>query len=175
MLVNKISKLLPNNQKIYLANHLFYAVKFLSTAKNLNENTKSGIKSDNFDDSLNDLTSSVPDFEEAIERQENFKKRVEQLRDVSRFSKINAAKKYRSELPVLSPLQDNYLKTDRFYRKLYSRLGKSSGIEVGLAWPHKKALEKIVKEENEYDLNLGQKINILIERKKQNYDESIKL
>jgi hypothetical protein len=177
MLISKISKFLPNNQNKYLSNQIYYTAQYLSTAKNeLEVTTKStDIKSENFDDNLNDLTSSVPDFEEAIKRQENFKKRVEKLRNVSRFSKINALKKHRSELPVLNALQEQYLKTDRFYRKLYSRLGKSSGIEVGLAWPHKEELEKYIKEEKEYDLTLEQKINILIERKKNKYVESIQL
>jgi hypothetical protein len=172
MYVRKISKFLPKVQNKYLIDQSNYAVQYLSTTKNKLE---SGAISENFDDGLNDLTSSVPDFEEAIERQESFKKRVEKLRDVSRFSKINALKKHRSELPMLSPLQEYYLKTDRFYRKLYSRLGISSGIEVGLAWPHKEELEKIIKEEKDYDLTLEQKVNILIERKKKKYEDSVKL
>lgn len=122
-----------------------------------------------------DTLATTPELEEAVEREENFKKKVEELRDVSRFKKLNALKKHREQELVLCSLQEHYLKKPDFYRRQYARLGKSSGIEPGLIWPHKEELKTMIKEEKEFDLQLDDKIKILIERKTLKHESLKKL
>ena len=43
--------------------------------------------------------------------------------------------------------------------------GKASGIEAGVAWPNKTELNDLIKQENELEMSLEQKINVFIERK----------
>jgi hypothetical protein len=122
-----------------------------------------------------DFIVNIPEAEEAIEREEKFKRHVEKMRDVSRFTKRTALEKHRGNLPTFSDPEARYLKEPKYFRKYYALFGKASGIEPGIAWPHKQELQEIIKEEKEYDLTLEQKVNILIERKQKKYEEFMKM
>lgn len=122
-----------------------------------------------------EFASNIPEAEEALEREENFRKYVETKRDVSRFSKLTAAKKHRQEVPSYSDQESDYLKDFKYFRKVYSRFGKQSGIDPGVSWPDQETLKNIVKEEKEYDLSLEQKIKILIERKNAAKEDYLKM
>lgn len=132
-------------------------------------------ESQNKDSEDNDFIVNIPEAEEAIEKEEKFKNYVEKMRDVSRFSKRTALEKYRGTRPTFSDPEARYLKDPKYFRKHYASLGKASGIEPGVAWPHKQELQEIIKEEKEYDLTLEQKVKILIERKQNQHDEFMKM
>lgn len=121
--------------------------------------------SDTKDDELTQFAPNIPEAEEESEKKENFKKMIELKRDVSRFSKITPYNKFKKNLPTYTDSEADYLKTERYFRRIYSRFGKESGIEPGIAWPTKSQLQNLIKEEKEYDLTLEQKIDILVERK----------
>ncbi|CAF0932814.1 unnamed protein product [Brachionus calyciflorus] len=118
-----------------------------------------------FDQIPAEFAPNIPDAEEAHEREVAFRQLIESKRDVSRFSNKTAYNKYKNIMPTYSDSQAKYLKTERYFRKVYSKFGKASAIESGIAWPSKSQLEKLIKEEKEYDLTLEQKVNILIEKK----------
>lgn len=122
-------------------------------------------KSSASSDSTLDYLTNVPDAEEAIEKEENFRKYVERKRDVSRFSKHVAAIKHRNEIPVFNNPNISALKNVSFYRRTYAKLGNSSQVDPGLCWPHKQELMEIINDEKEYDLTLEQKVKMLVERK----------
>jgi len=132
-------------------------------------------ESQNKDSDDNDISINIPEAEEAIEREEKFKKYVEMKRDVSRFSRRTAREKYRDMRPTFSDPEARYLKQPNYFRKYYALLGKESNIEPGVAWPHKQELKEIIKEEKEFDLTLEQKVKILIERKQKQHDEFFKM
>lgn len=125
--------------------------------------------------SSTDFMPNIPDAEEALEREERFRRYVERSRDVSRFSKKTAENKYRKVLPTFSDPESRLLNNQQYFRKIYSTFGKSSGIEAGVAWPHKQELQNMIQEEAEYDLSLEQKIKTLIERKTAEKDAYQKL
>lgn len=118
------------------------------------------------DDSF-DIVGNIPEAEEQMEQERNFRDKIERMRDVSRFSKLSAALKYKNSIPTYSNIDDApYVKSDpSYFRKLYSRHGKASGVEAGLAWPNKKELNDLIYRETELELSLEQKINVFIERK----------
>lgn len=120
-----------------------------------------------------DFISNIPDAEEAVEREENFRQFVERSRDVSRFTKLKVKNKHLNQPPTT--LTNNQLRSANYFRKLYSQFGKASGIDPAIAWPHKNELENIINDEKEYDLTLEQKVNILIERKTEAKEKYLKL
>jgi len=117
-----------------------------------------------------DITTNIPDAEESMEREEKFRNHVEKMRDVSRFGNTKAELKYKMKIPTYSDNEAMYLKQSRYFRGVYAKYGKESGIEPGVAWPSKQELFEKIREENEYDLTLKQKINMLIERKQNEID-----
>ena len=122
-----------------------------------------------------DLTPNIPEAEEAQEREERFRQYVERSRDVSRFSKITALLKHKRQVPTYSDSEAKYLKDSKYFMKVMARYGLDSGIEPGIAWPSRKQLNSIIQEEKEYDLTLEQKINILIQRKKEEIEKVEKM
>lgn len=116
-------------------------------------------------DSEFDIATNIPDAEESIEKEEKFRKHVERMRDVSRFSKFTAENKYRKQIPTYSDKEALYLKQAKYFRNVYSKYGKSSGVEAGIAWPSKKELNELIQEEQAYGMSLKEKIDLLIERK----------
>jgi hypothetical protein len=119
-----------------------------------------------------DSTASLPDAEEVEEKKQRFREHVERTRNVGRFSKERARNKFYKILST--QLSEKQLNNENFFRYVYASHGKSSGIEPGVAWPHKSELENRIKLEKEYDLDLAQKIDILIKRKKDEADEYFK-
>lgn len=118
-------------------------------------------------DAAFDIIANIPEAEEQMEREQQFRERVERMRDVSRFSKLTAASKYRNKMPTYGDIENaSYIRNDpRYFRKLYALHGKASGIEAGLAWPNAKELNELVKREKELELSLEQKVKLLVERK----------
>ena len=116
--------------------------------------------------------STVPEVEESIEREADFRAYVEQMRNVSRFSKPSVQRKYYgAALNDETGLYDiqapvTKLKSDQnVFRRALAKYGKASGVEPGVAWPHLDELNKIIEEEKTCELTLEQKVNTLIERK----------
>lgn len=134
------------------------------------ENSNAGV-----DDSDFDITPNIPDAEESMEKEANFRKYVERMRDVSRFSQTRAEKKYKKVLPTYSDNEARYLNDPRYFRNVYSKYGKESGVEAGVAWPTRQELLNKIEEEKTYDLSLKQKIDILVERKTQEIQNIIDL
>lgn len=126
-------------------------------------------------DSDFDITPNIPDAEESMEKEANFRKYVERIRDVSRFSQTRAEKKYKKVLPTYSDNEARYLNDPRYFRNVYSKYGKESGVEPGIAWPTKQELLNKIEEEKTYDLSLKQKIDILVERKTEEIQNIIDL
>ena len=104
-----------------------------------------------------------------------FRKYVERIRDVSRFSQTRAEKKYKKILPTYTDNEARYLNDPKYYRNIYSKYGKESGIEAGAAWLTKQDLLKKIEEEKTYDLNLKQKIDILVKRKTEEIQNIVSL
>ena len=122
------------------------------------------------------LTPNIPEAEEALEQQVKYREYVERARDVSRMPRQNALRKLKQHLPIeYSDKDAQYLKTAKYFRKMYARYGQASGVEAALAWPSKQQLETLVKDEQEYDLTLRQKIEMLAERKQKEFDNYKKL
>lgn len=128
---------------------------------------KTDLKDEKFDDA-----PLSPQYEEQVEKEITFKNKVEAMRNVSRFSKPGLYNKYLKN-PI--KLTEEALKNTKYLRRIYAQHGEKSGIEPGIAWPHKAELEKILKEEQEYDLTLEQKIKMFIERKNSEIQEYQKL
>lgn len=114
-----------------------------------------------------DIIGNIPEAEELSEREQEFRERVERMRDVSRFSKLTARNKYKNTIPTFGNLEEaSYIKNDpKYFRKVYAKHGKVTGIEAGLAWPNKLELNELVKRETELELSLEQKVKLFIERK----------
>jgi hypothetical protein len=152
---------------------------------NLASNSKSGDEFQ-FDETTNstsfsqkpaeDLILNIPEAEEELEKQEKYRAFVERSRNVMRLPRSNAQRKLKKTLPIqYSDPDAQYLKNVNYYRKMYAKYGKASGIVVGLAWPSKEQLQTMIKDEQEYDLTLRQKVQILAERKKNELDSYVKL
>ena len=112
-----------------------------------------------------DLMATIPEAEEAREREEAFHRKVQQMRNVSRFHKEKLARLHNREMPVFTDPENLMLKSTRLYRKLYAKHGRESGINPGLAWPTAQELDTKIKFESEKGLTLEKKIGILVERK----------
>lgn len=152
---------------------------FLSILRYQNTSSKEvDFKTDDLnDDALSEFGPNIPEAEDAIEHEEKFRKYIESKRNVSRFSRVSVLKKHEKMLPTYSDPESDFLKSTKYFRKLYARFGKESGIEVGLAWPSRAQLQQTINEEKEYDLTLEQKIKILIERKTEqlsSYEKMVK-
>ena len=118
-----------------------------------------------------EITTNIPEAEESLEREEKFRQYVERMRDVSRFSKVTAAEKHRgSRVPTYSDPEALYLKKPSYFRRIYSKFGRLSGIEPGVAWLNKTEMLNLINEEKEHNLSLEQKINIFIKRKQEEMD-----
>ncbi|RNA39226.1 growth arrest and DNA damage-inducible s-interacting 1 [Brachionus plicatilis] len=130
---------------------------------------------DSNEETLSEFGPNIPEAEEAMERAEKYRNYIESKRNVSRFSRITAHNKYKNTFPTYSDPEADFLKSDNYFRKLYAKFGKESGIDVGLAWPSRDQLQQIINEEKEYDLTLEQKINALIERKSEQLSSYEKL
>lgn len=117
------------------------------------------------DDAEFDISTNIPDAEESMEREGKFRNYVEKMRDVSRFGNTKAELKYKKKIPTYSDNEAMYLKQSRYFRSVYSKYGKESGIDPGVAWPSKKELLAKIREEQDYDLTFRHKIDMLIERK----------
>lgn len=126
---------------------------------------------DKFDEDSKDTDKSkipatnIIDYEEKLENEAKYKELIEKKRDVSRLQTRRAREKCLYKMPVIYDEDHAYLKNVKYYRKLYSRNGKASGIEAGLCWPTKSQLAELINDEKVYDLTLKQKIEILAERK----------
>jgi hypothetical protein len=132
----------------------------------------------NVETSQNDMfeiTANIPEAEESMEKEQKFRMYVERMRDVSRFSKYTAEMNHRKKMPTYSDSEASYLKDPKYYRKIFARFGKASGIDPGVSWPSKTELQQIIKEEKEYDLTLKQKIDIFIQRKQNELNELEKM
>lgn len=157
---------------------VFFGTRQLATQ---NQNTESDVFSSNTNVSSDssdfdfDITPNIPDAEESMEKEEKFRNHVERMRDVSRFSKITAAKKYKQEFPTYSDVESFYLKSPKYFRRVYSRFGKESGIAPGIAWPSKEQLQNKIRDEQTYDLTLKEKIDLLIQRKTEEIENIEKL
>ncbi len=71
-----------------------------------------------------DIVANIPEAEEQLEREKLFREHVERMRDVSRFSKLTAALKYKKSLPTYGDIEDaSYVKNQpKYFRKLYAKV-----------------------------------------------------
>lgn len=141
---------------------------FLSIVRYQNTSSKEvDFKTDdlNEDAFASEFGPNIPEAEDAIEREEKFRNYIESKRNVSRFSRVSVFNRHKKMLPTYTDPESDFLKSSKYFRKLYARFGKESGIEPGLAWPSRLQLQQIINEEKEYELSLEQKVNILVERK----------
>ena len=63
-------------------------------------------------------------------------------------------------------VEAEFLKDERFFRRILARYGRQSGVEPGVAWPNRAQLERMRADEAEFELSLEQKVAYLIESKK---------
>ncbi len=122
-----------------------------------------------------DVTPNIPEAEESIEREEKFRQYVERMRNVSRFSKVTAERKFNKKPPTFYDAEARYLKNQSYFRLMYSKFGRQSGIEAGIAWPTRQELLNKIDEEAVYDLSLKKKVQALVERKQAEIDNIEKL
>lgn len=129
------------------------------------------------DESMESISSIVPDLEENALRQQKEHEYIERSRDVSRFSKIQSKWKQCNQVPDLTKLKygEDLLNNGSYFRRLYARLGRASGVDPSVAWPTKAKLDEIIAFEKEYELTFEKKVQMLIERKNQEFEQHQKL
>ena len=117
----------------------------------------------------------TPEAEEQAFRQSIKLERIERLRNVARL-KTSIRNKHHQIIPDFSQLKTRkeLEANPKYFRKVYATFGKETGIDPGVIWPHKLELEKIIREEKEYDLTLEQKIDIFIQRKTEEFEQNKK-
>jgi hypothetical protein len=122
------------------------------------------------------LILNLPDVEETYDKKEQYNKTIELYRDVNRFSKFKIYKKYHELHPIKYVIKDQeYSSKISFFRKTLAKYGKISGVDEVISWPGKTKLTALIKDKNEVELSLNQKINILIERKRNEINNITKL
>ena len=136
------SSTLKSVTKIFMNNLKTFRVNNYSTQINNSSDSESEKSAQHFDD--DNLT---PEVEEAIEKNENFKLKVQSMRDVSRLTR---------KKPIINNFSMPYIvKTLR-------------PIDTKSAWSK---VEAKIEEEKTYDLTFEQKIKIFIEKKQQEIDD----
>jgi len=148
-------------------------------SKSLNVSARSRLSTDVFSTESKtadyDITPNIPEAEESIKREEDFRLYVERMRNVGRFSKAASARKFNKKLPTFCDTEALYLKKQNYFRKVYSQFGKNCGIEAGVAWPTKQELLTRINDEGKYDLSLKEKIEALVNRKQDEIERIVKL
>ncbi len=149
---------------------LFNLIKFnKNSTKSLA--TKASFEDDDLQTEIQ--TEFVPEYEENLENERKYEEYIEQKRNVSRFATKFAEQKFYKRLPTLA--EDSIaLNNQKYFRKIYARFGSESKIEPGVCWPTKSQLEEILKDEQDYDLDLKRKVEIVANRKQREVDVFIK-
>ena len=136
------SSTLKSVTKGFLNNLKAFRVKKISTQINNSTDSESKNSAQHFDD--DNLT---PEVEEAIEKNENLKLKIQSMRDVSRLTR---------KKPKINNFSMPYIvKTLR-------------PIDSKSAWSK---VEAKIEEEKTYDLSFEQKIKMFIEKKQQEIDD----
>ena len=165
-----ISQVIKENRNLLTFRAQFKLIinrQFSSTKKQIEPNDEFSTSDDLSSASAAlDLEHLLPEAEEKMEKERLFREYIERKRDVSRFSKMKAKLNYQNSMPTYSNLEDAlYLKSNpNYFRKIYSKFGKESNVEPGIAWPHKHELNEMIRIEKELDLSLEQKIDVYVKR-----------
>ena len=156
-----------------LTNRLYYATnaKPAATDKSsgdvfANENTMSVSAADEKDLKELDLMPTIPEAEEAMEKEENFRNMIEKARNVSRLNTKRARESHYKLMPTITDPDHHKLKDVNFYRSLYAKFGKESKIDPGIAWLDEKSLDAQIELETKREMSLKQKIDTVVQKKR---------